>query len=97
MGNRQEKEKNCELISETNLNLPYYLAGLFEGDGYIWVQKQNQGKTEKKHLPRFSITFHKKNLFLAEKFLKFIGSGNIRVKQKQNAIVLYFRRVNKNS
>ena len=40
-----------------------YLAGLFEGDGHIWVSKS----TEKKHNPRFCITFHQKNMPLAEK------------------------------
>jgi hypothetical protein len=52
-----------------------YLAGLFEGDGHIWIQKENQ---KKKHNPRFCITFSLKNEPLAKKLLELIGSGFIR-------------------
>jgi hypothetical protein len=62
-----------------------YLAGLFEGDGHIWVPKNKVGK---KHNPRFHITFHKNDQLLAEKILKKIGSGFIRIKEKENAVVL---------
>lgn len=37
-------------------------AGLFEGDGHIWLSKEN---TKKKHNPRFCITFSLKNEPLA--------------------------------
>jgi hypothetical protein len=62
-----------------------YLAGLFEGDGYIWIQKSNQ---KKKHNPRFCITFSLKNEPLAKKLLELIGSGFIRNKIQDNACVL---------
>ena len=62
-----------------------YLAGLFEGDGHIWIQKSNN---KKKHNPRFCITFGLKNKPLAEKLLKNIGQGFIRLKPKDNACVL---------
>ena len=62
-----------------------YLAGLFEGDGHIWIQKENQ---KKKHNPRFSITFSLKNEPLAKKLLELIGSGFIRYKIQDNACVL---------
>jgi hypothetical protein len=62
-----------------------YLAGLFEGDGHIWIQNPNQ---KKKHNPRFCITFSLKNEPLAKKFLELIGSGFIRYKKQDNACVL---------
>lgn len=62
-----------------------YLAGLFEGDGHIWIQNPNQ---KKKHNPRFCITFSLKNEPLAKKLLELIGSGFIRYKRQDNACVL---------
>lgn len=63
-----------------------YLAGLFEGDGHIWIQKPSENK--KKHNPRFCITFGMVNEPLAKKFLELIGSGFIRYKREDNACVL---------
>lgn len=62
-----------------------YLAGLFEGDGHIWIQKNTD---KKKHNPRFCITFGMKNEPLAKKLLELIGSGFIRYKLQDNACVL---------
>ena len=66
-------------------NLGPYLAGLFEGDGHIWIRKQ---KGTKKHNPRFCITFGLKNEPLCKKLLDIIGSGFIRYKHSENACVL---------
>lgn len=66
-------------------NLDSYLAGLWEGDGHIWIPKESSSK---KHNPRFCITFHLKDKPLAEKLLKTIGAGFIRIKLKENACVL---------
>ena len=65
-------------------NLKTYLAGLYEGDGHTWIQKQN---VKKKHKPRFCITFGLKNEALAKKILDLAGSGFIRYKPKNNACV----------
>jgi hypothetical protein len=62
-----------------------YLAGLFEGDGHIWIPNKN---LKKKHNPRFCITFNLKDKPLADKLLKEIGFGLIRIKKKDNACVL---------
>src|SRR5690606_15722960 len=62
-----------------------YLAGLFEGDGHIWMPNFN---ATKKHNPRFCITFHLKDKPLAEKILEDLGYGFIRIKLKENACVL---------
>lgn len=62
-----------------------YLAGLFEGDGHIWIPKNN---VKKKHNARFCITFDLKNKILATKLLEKIGYGFIRYKPKNKACVL---------
>ena len=70
---------------KSNNKLKTYLAGLFEGDGHIWIQNSNN---KKKHNPRFCITFSLKNEPLAKRLLDIIGSGFIRYKPKDNACVL---------
>jgi LAGLIDADG endonuclease len=73
-------------IKEVDINFfGSYLAGLFEGDGHIWIPSN---KLMKKHNPRFCITFNKNDLPLANAILKRIEYGFIRIKSKENAIVL---------
>lgn len=62
-----------------------YLAGLFEGDGHIWIQRSID---KKRHNPRFCLTFSIKNEPLAKKLLDLIDSGFIRYKLQDNACVL---------
>ena len=62
-----------------------YLAGLFEADGHIWIQKTFSGK---KHNPRFCITFGLKNEPLAKKLFEILESGFIRYKNSDNACVI---------
>lgn len=70
-----------ELTSE---EVKSYLAGLFEGNGHIWIQDLVFSK-KKQHNPRFSITFHMKNEPLVEKLKELIGSGSIRYKLQDSA------------
>ena len=77
---KNDNSKNNEKIVFNS-----YLAGLFEGDGHIWMPKEN---AKKKHNPRFCITFNLKNEPLAKKLLEIIGYGFIRYKPKDNACVL---------
>jgi len=79
--NKKYYSKNITI----NNNLGTYLAGLYEGDGHIWIQNSNM---RKKQNPRFCITFSLKNEPLAIKLLDLIGSGFIRYKPKDNACVL---------
>ena len=65
--------------------LKSYLAGLYEGDGHIWISRSS---SKKKHNPRFCITFNIKDEPLAKKLLEIIGSGHLRYKTKENACVL---------
>ena len=77
---------SCSAHKHTN-HLGSHLAGLFEGDGHIEIQK-NRDAGQKKHNPRFCITFGLKNEPLAKKLLEIIGSGFIRYKYAENACVL---------
>ena len=86
-GSYLSKRKTTSVYSDNSNNLGSYLAGLFEGDGHIWIQKQNH-KGKKAHNPRFCITFGLKNQALAKKLLCIIKSGFIRYKPKDNACVL---------
>uniref|UniRef100_UPI0022388A98 hypothetical protein n=1 Tax=Cordyceps farinosa TaxID=89141 RepID=UPI0022388A98 len=72
-------------LKDSNASHKSYLAGLFEGDGHIWIQNPNN---KKKQNPRFCITFSMKNEPLAKKLLELIGSGFIRYKLQDNACVL---------
>lgn len=88
MANKKEvlefnKKDNSNLFKDNKFK--EYLAGLFEGDGHIWIQNFNH---KKKHNPRFCITFSLKNEPLAKKLLELIGSGFIRYKTRDNACVL---------
>lgn len=65
-----------------NEDLSYYIAGLWEGDGYIVAVNS------KIKYFIFAITFNKNNIVLAE-FLKFyIGYGYIRHKTCENSLIL---------
>jgi LAGLIDADG endonuclease len=77
--------KKMIMIKNNKEKFNSYLAGLFEGDGHIWMPKFNM---KKKHNPRFCITFNIKNEPLAKKLLEIIDYGFIRYKPKDNACVL---------
>lgn len=83
--NNNNKLLGDVLSGETVLNKTSYLAGLFEGDGHIWISK---GLAKKKDNPRFCITFGLKNEPLAKKLLDIIQYGHIAYKPKDNACVL---------
>ena len=72
-------------LNECKKNISSYLTGLFEGDGHIWISKEN---AKKRHNPRFCITFGLKNEPLAKKLLSIIEFGHIAYKPKDNACVL---------
>lgn len=88
---KEEKEekhiykKNVLMQNDNTKGKSSYLAGLFEGDGHIWISKD---LTRKKHNPRFCITFSLKNEPLAKKLLAIIQYGHIAYKPKDNACVL---------
>lgn len=56
-------KKKGPIVNKKN-NTSSYIAGLFEGDGHIWISKD---LAKKKHNPRFCITFGLKNEPLVKK------------------------------
>lgn len=67
-------------------NFDFYIAGLFEGDGHLWIPPSD---IKKKANPRFCITTSEKN----KPFLEFLqnqlgGYGFIRKKVSEHALVL---------
>jgi hypothetical protein len=68
-----------------NLNIGFYLAGLIEGDGYIYITKEDR--------VILGITFNIKDKPLADKLLEYIGKGSI-AKRKTNSIELRFSALN---
>ena len=60
----------------------YYLAGLFEGNGHIWVSSKYDIKNYKNN-PTFCITLHKNNEYIAESLVNKLGYGWIRKKKKK--------------
>ena len=76
---------SSDLDNRNNNKFRGYLAGLYEGDGHIWIQKPGLSKRQN---PRFCLTFGMKNEPLAKKLLELIGSGFIRYKLQDNACVL---------
>jgi hypothetical protein len=83
--NMNNNSINMKNINIKNNNITSYLAGLFEGDGHIWIPKYN---IRKKHNPKLCITFNLKNKPLAKKILELIGYGFIKHKPKRNTCIL---------
>lgn len=87
-------KKGSNKIENTkfNKNLGSYIAGLFEGNGEILIEKGNTkwlaNIKKKNQNPRFCITFKFKDEPLAKKLLSIIEFGHIRSKPKDKACVL---------
>ena len=70
-----------------------YLAGIWEGDGSIWIPKNTYSPSGKRYTPHFSITFneHDHPLVIA---LQLIIGGTIRYKSDNHAYVLTISNIN---
>lgn len=68
------------------VELQYYIAGLFEGDGHIWIPSEST-LLKKKTLPRWSITANIKDKKSLEFLKTQVGHGFIREKHDANAVV----------
>jgi hypothetical protein len=73
-----------DLSSKSNFGS--YIAGLWEGDGHIWIPKTIYAPSGKKYLPHFSITFVESDYPLVLK-LKILLGGSIRFKKENHAYV----------
>ncbi|TIB67810.1 hypothetical protein E3Q23_04461 [Wallemia mellicola] len=69
-------------------SLASYIAGLFEGDGHIWIPSTTHAPSGKFYSPRFMITFALKDLPLAQYLSNLLGGVQIRIKDYENACVL---------
>jgi len=67
-------------------NLGSYIAGLWEGDGHIWIPKTIYAPSGKKYIPHFSITFVENDHPLVLKLKNLLG-GSIRFKKENHAYV----------
>jgi hypothetical protein len=63
--------------SLNNSQLGYYLAGLIEGDGNIWIPKTIGGTKGYLCNPRIGIAFHKRELPFFEKLISIFDAGGI--------------------
>lgn len=70
-----------------------YLAGLWEGDGSIWIPKTTYAPSGKLYTPHFYIIFHDKDYPLVLALQKLIG-GTIRNKSENHAYVLTVSSIN---
>ena len=68
-------------------NLGSYLAGLWEGDGHLWVPTTTKSPSGKKYTPHFAITFSEVDYPLVV-VLQNLIAGSIRHKVENNACVL---------
>jgi hypothetical protein len=71
----------------TGPNFGAYLAGLWEGDGSIWIPKTTHAPSGKLYSPHFTITFNEKDYPLALALKSLIG-GTLRHKVENHAYVL---------
>ena len=74
-------------IKQNSFYLGSYLAGLWEGDGHIWLPKNSHSPSGKKYFPHFAITFNESDFPLVQA-LKIIIGGTIRHKKENHAYVL---------
>jgi len=73
--------------STFNSKLGQYLAGLWEGDGHVWIPKTVYSPSGSKYKPHFAVTFAEADYPLVLK-LQRILEGNIRFKKENHAYVL---------
>ena len=71
----------------SNSKFGAYLAGLWEGDGHIWIPQKTHAPCGKKYVAQFCITFDAKEHPLVKALKSKLG-GSIRYKRDSNAYVL---------
>lgn len=71
----------------TPSNIKYYLAGLWEGDGHIWIPENKFAPSGKRYTPHFAISFAEAEYPLVLKLKSLLG-GSIRHKVENHTYVL---------
>lgn len=73
--------------NNSNIQFSYYITGLIEGDGTIYVPKNIRSSKGNLNYPSIQIVFHLKDLPLALLIQKVLGHGSIYKKKGQNAYI----------
>lgn len=60
-----------------NSQLGYYLAGLIEGDGSIWIAKEFRSINNRVYNPHIVIIFHENDMQLFKHIKEILGGGSI--------------------
>jgi hypothetical protein len=71
----------------SNVQFSYYITGLLEGDGTIYVPKTIRSSKGNINYPSIQIVFHLKDLPLALLIQKVLGHGSISKKKGKNAYI----------
>lgn len=71
-------------LSSNRSNFGAYLAGLWEGDGSLWIPKTTHAPSGKRYTPHFTITLHEKDYPFVLALKSLIG-GTIRYKDGNHA------------
>lgn len=79
--------KTFSTISHSGGGIGAYLAGLWEGDGHIWIPQTSHAPSNKRYTPHFCITFNALDHPLALELQSMLG-GYLRNKEDNNAYVL---------
>ena len=81
---------NLNININTNINssqLGYYLAGLIEGDGYIFIPSNIRDNKNRLIYPSIQIVFHSKDIPLAFILQSKLGHGSINKKKGKKAYI----------
>lgn len=84
---RQFNNVNSSAYSAYTTQFGPYIAGLWEGDGHVWIPQFSHSPSGKTYIPHFCITFCESDYPLVVK-LKSILGGSIRFKKENHAYVL---------
>jgi hypothetical protein len=75
--NPSQSIANKFVIDTPYFSFAHWLAGMVEGDGYLFVPKPAQEGKKKYLYPYCSIVFHSKDLPLIKKLVTILGTGHI--------------------
>ena len=73
--------------NNSNTNFAYYITGLIEGDGTIYIPKSERSTKGSINYPSIQMVFHLKDLPLALLIQKELGNGSISRKKGLNAYI----------
>lgn len=91
--NKKYKSSIRLMTTTSRKQFGFYLAGIWEGDGSIWIPKTNHAPSGKRYIPQFTIIFHDKDYPLILALQQLIG-GTIRNKSENHAYVLTITSLN---